>query len=559
MRQPDLWDITKNVKLREVHDEQISLGSGSYGEVKYGHYIGNKVIPMAIKQARVNDTERFEREVKTWAKMIHPNILPFCGYLKPRTDRPLEPVSPYVPEGTLQECCRTHDLSSDTKRSLIFDAALGLAYLHKKTLVHLDVKASNILVTHVNTGGSSFKLRGLLCDFGYAKDFILKNYNSSSIGRGSLPWQAWEIVAPSAVSQKLKCKDWEKSQFRSQQLPKADVWSWGMTVLEVYTGKQPYHNVPEDEVVDNLRRGKTPSFKVAELTAKGMDSVLMRLMRESWELNPVARKSMQAILDEAKVPSPASVEQDTSEPRTPSDQLDSRGNRILFYARAKVPAWASTDRLRLIEAHEPDELLKLKQDDLIAVTHESPDGWFRGQRFKFVKWKYLCPPEGLREPKPPKTKLHKEPFPFVAHLNGWYKDRTGKIHREGTTAVMIGGPARNPKDPIDRDKMPGSVLEPAESGLFPVHHAKRILGPRAIDLPAGVLYYMTVWCDFDGRNMLSHDAKVNLWFETNDVIAVTDAPPEAPWEGEVVTPKTSRTRLSGTFLPQAVEVEYLAS
>ncbi|EIN06246.1 hypothetical protein PUNSTDRAFT_145541 [Punctularia strigosozonata HHB-11173 SS5] len=304
-------------------------------------------------------------------------------------------------------------------------------------------------------------------------------------------------------------------------------------------GKQPYHDVPEDNVMDYLKKGKTPSYNVAELTNEGMDSML-------------------AILDKAEVRPAAPVEQDTSELRTPSDQFDSRGNRVLFYARAKLSAWASTDRLRLIQAYEPDELLQLKKEDIIAVTHESRDGWFRGQRFTLLGWRHLCKPDRLRDPQPPTSKLSKEPLPFVSHLKSWYKDRLGTTFPKGTTVSIGCYPSKDmEKDGTNAEKMIGSLLQPAESGLFPVHYAKKILGPRTTELPEGILYYMTVWHDFDGRNMHPHDAKTNLWFEPDDVIAVIDAPPDAPWKGEVVTRQGSHTRPSGSFMREAVEAEFL--
>ncbi|EIN06239.1 kinase-like protein [Punctularia strigosozonata HHB-11173 SS5] len=430
-------------------------------------------MPVAIKRSKRHETEasskfspchwRFEREVKSWANLIHPNILPLCGYRKEKPDAAPELVSPYVPEGTLKDCYMTHNLSTETKRNLVFDAALGLAYLHEHNLVHLDIKASNILVTHVHTKGSSFKLRALLCDFGYTKEFLENNYNSSSIGRGSMPWQAWEVVSPSAVANMFK--DWEKKHKR-EQLHKADVWSWGMTVLEVYSEKQPYHYLPEDEIVAQLSNGKRPSYDAAQVMNNGMDSRLMSVMQRSWELNPLKRISMKTVLD------------------------DGRAN----------PA-----------------------------------------------------------ARPPTTKLHKDKFPFISHLKVSYKNSYGEHYEPGTTVQVSGAPSNQLKDGKIGQKMPGWVLKAGESGIFPVQHARKILGPKATDLPHGVLYYMRVWKDYDGKKMYTRDETLFLQFEAGDVIAVTDAPANHPWTGEIIPSSDSGARRSGLFLVEAVEVEYLAN
>jgi hypothetical protein len=72
------------------------------------------------------------------------------------------------------------------------------------------------------------ELRALLCDFGFTRDTIKDEiFDSSLVSGGSARWKAWKLIN----SQRLYKKYGVPYDDRIALLPKADVWSWGMTAL----------------------------------------------------------------------------------------------------------------------------------------------------------------------------------------------------------------------------------------------------------------------------------------------------------------------------------------
>ncbi|KAL4064354.1 kinase-like protein, partial [Scleroderma citrinum] len=147
----------------------------------------------------------FLREVHTWSKLNHANILPLIG-ITTEFDQTVSIVSPWMEKGNARNfvCDRFHD-----PRPFIKGIASGLCYLHNRNpnpLYHGDVKGLNVLISSDG--------RALLTDFGLS---LLTNSSFSmptpaEIG-GSIAWLAPEMLdggEPSATR---------------------DVWAFAMTAL----------------------------------------------------------------------------------------------------------------------------------------------------------------------------------------------------------------------------------------------------------------------------------------------------------------------------------------
>ena len=92
----------------------------------------------------------------------------------------------------------------------------GMIYLHSKNIIHMDIKAANILVSSegkvkLSDFGCSSKL-----DFGQSKNDLIKTI------KGSLPRMAPEVISQTCYSLK------------------SDIWSLGCTLIEMASGKAPW-------------------------------------------------------------------------------------------------------------------------------------------------------------------------------------------------------------------------------------------------------------------------------------------------------------------------------
>ena len=108
---------------------------------------------------------------------------------------------------------------------IIYMVLKGLNYLHEKNLIHRDIKARNILI---NSKGQA-----KLCDFGICREYKKGQMNKAP-RVGSPYWMAPEVIRR------------EEFDFSS------DIWSIGITVLELLDGYPPYCELTPKEVMKEI-------------------------------------------------------------------------------------------------------------------------------------------------------------------------------------------------------------------------------------------------------------------------------------------------------------------
>ncbi|KAG8784725.1 hypothetical protein FRC12_018337 [Ceratobasidium sp. 428] len=212
-------DITGELDLDRCGRSPIS--GGGFGDVYKGTLKGGEKI--AIKCARLylqqDDVsgykvlKRAARELHTWSRLDHENILSLLGLAQFRDQMAM--VSPWMDNGTLLYYISRYPAAD--RYQLCIDISDGVTYLHQNGTVHGDIKGANVLIS----------------DKGVAKlaDFGCTEMNSSSLHfttttsgvNLSMRWAAPEILNGQGA--------------RSNE---ADVYALGMTFLEVLTGKVPF-------------------------------------------------------------------------------------------------------------------------------------------------------------------------------------------------------------------------------------------------------------------------------------------------------------------------------
>ncbi|XP_058221117.1 putative receptor protein kinase ZmPK1 [Rhododendron vialii] len=190
------------------------IGRGGYGVVYKGTLLDDRVA--AIK--RLNDAKEgeaeFLAEVSTIGRINHMNLIEMWGYCVEGKHRLL--VSEYMEHGSLADNLNSCTLDSEKRFSIAVGIAKGLAYLHEECLewvLHCDIKPQNILLD------SNYQPK--VADFGLSK-LLNRGEGSNTIFskmRGTRGYMAPEWVFNLPITSKV------------------DVYSYGIVVLEMITGR----------------------------------------------------------------------------------------------------------------------------------------------------------------------------------------------------------------------------------------------------------------------------------------------------------------------------------
>eukprot|EP01018_Ginkgo_biloba_P005398 Gb_10838 [translate_table: standard] len=199
-------------------DNNNVLGEGGFGTVYKGNLLDGRQV--AVKKLNGSRTTQAMAEFVTEAKLInsvrHRNLVRLLGCCTRGHERLL--VYEYMPNGSLDKHLLgdiTSPLNWETRFDIIVGTAPGLAYLHEDSnvrIVHRDIKCGNILLDD--------KFHPKIADFGLAKFFPEGETHVSSRVGGTIGYTAPEYAAYGHLSEK------------------ADVYSYGVVVLEIVSGRK---------------------------------------------------------------------------------------------------------------------------------------------------------------------------------------------------------------------------------------------------------------------------------------------------------------------------------
>ncbi|KAI9144102.1 kinase-like domain-containing protein [Paraphysoderma sedebokerense] len=169
-----------------------------------------KKIPLDARAKK--EVEKLKKEVKVFQKLSHPNIVHYEGFVQTEDDFNI--ILEYVENGSLAHTLKNFGpLPEKMVVNNVIKICEGLGYLHEHGLMHLDLKAANILTTK----NGEVKLS----DFGVSLA-INGSYTENERFVGTAYWMAPEIIELSGPT------------------PASDIWSLGCTIIELVTGKPPY-------------------------------------------------------------------------------------------------------------------------------------------------------------------------------------------------------------------------------------------------------------------------------------------------------------------------------
>lgn len=213
----ELKEATNNFESSSI------LGEGGFGKVFKGTLSdGTQVAIKRLTSGGQQGGKEFLVEVEMLSRLHHRNLVKLVGYYSNRDSSQNLLCYELVPNGTLEQWLHgplglNCPLDWDTRMKIALDAARGLAYLHEDSqpcVIHRDFKASNILLEN--------NFHAKVADFGLAKQAPegRVNYLSTRV-MGTFGYVAPEYAMTGHL------------------LVKSDVYSYGVVLLELLTGKRP--------------------------------------------------------------------------------------------------------------------------------------------------------------------------------------------------------------------------------------------------------------------------------------------------------------------------------
>eukprot|EP01083_Nonionella_stella_P053827 142233_1 len=254
-------DMTELFELLEL------LGEGSYGSVykalykKDGTFVAIKIVPVE------NDITDLQKEINILQKCKSEYIVNYRGSFRDRKNNNVWIVMEYCGAGSVSDLvtiCRktlTEEEIAVVCREMLF----GLKYLHSKRLIHRDIKSGNVLL---NADGHA-----KLADFGVSAQ-LTSTISKRRTVIGTPYWMAPEVLRETEYNNK------------------ADMWSLGITVIEMATGNPPHASIHPMRAIFLIPNKPAPTLPHPERYT----SEIVDFVTKCCNKNPDARPSATELL-----------------------------------------------------------------------------------------------------------------------------------------------------------------------------------------------------------------------------------------------------------------------
>ncbi|XP_011034943.1 PREDICTED: tyrosine-protein kinase CSK-like isoform X1 [Populus euphratica] len=257
----DVWEIDAHQLLFER-----KIATGSSGDLYKGTFCSQDVAIKVLRGEHLDDKlqSEFVQEVSIMRKVRHKNVVQFIG----SCTRPpsLCIVTEFMSGGSMYDFLHKQkgSLNLQSLLRVAIDVSKGMHCLNQNHIIHRDLKSANILMDE----------NGVVkvADFGVAR--VQDQTGVMTAETGTYRWMAPEVIEHKPYDHK------------------ADVFSFGIVLWELLTGKLPYeHLSPLQAAVGVVQQGLRPSIPGHS------HPKLAELLKRCWQRDPFLRPEFSEILE----------------------------------------------------------------------------------------------------------------------------------------------------------------------------------------------------------------------------------------------------------------------
>ncbi|XP_035896118.1 mitogen-activated protein kinase kinase kinase 11-like isoform X1 [Anopheles stephensi] len=259
------------IQFHELELKEV-IGVGGFSKVHRAYLNGEEVAVKASRQEEEFEVARQNvlQEAKLFWSLKHPNIVSLKGVcLDPKN---LCLVMEFARGGSLNKILAGRKIPPNVLVDWAIQIARGMKYLHCEapiSVIHRDLKSSNVLISESNQNGHLHNKTLKITDFGLAREAYRTTRMSAA---GTFAWMPPEVIKSGTYSKA------------------SDVWSYGVLLWELLTGETPYKGFDSLSVAYGVAVN-TLALPIPKTCPESWG----KLMKSCWEIDPHRRPSFKEI------------------------------------------------------------------------------------------------------------------------------------------------------------------------------------------------------------------------------------------------------------------------